>query len=95
MRSTTPKRAAASSAPSTWINNTGDRDNVENPQIFTQIFQASQKPDAHFNLRFEGFGIGYRLELNFSDFGATTPRARALKRAVPYARVPRSGLVRS
>ena len=61
------------------INDTGDRDNVENPQIFTQIFQASQKPDAHFNLRFEGFGIGYRLELNFADFGAKTPRAKALR----------------
>ncbi|CAA9587245.1 MAG: hypothetical protein AVDCRST_MAG86-3969 [uncultured Truepera sp.] len=61
------------------INNTGDRDNVENPQIFTQIFQASQEEGAHFNLRFEGFGIGYRLDLNFSDFGAKTPRAQALR----------------
>jgi len=61
------------------INNSGDRDNVENPQIFTQVFQASQEPDAHFDLRFEDFGIGYRLLLNFSDFGAKNPRAKALR----------------
>lgn len=61
------------------INDTGDRDNVENPQIFTQIFQASQEPDSHFNLRFEGFRIGYRLLLNFAESGAETPRQQALR----------------
>ncbi len=61
------------------INNTGDRDNVENPQIFTQIFQASQEPDSQFDLRFEGFGIGYRLMLNFAESGAETPRQKALR----------------
>jgi peptide/nickel transport system substrate-binding protein len=61
------------------INNSGDRDNVENPQIFAQVFQASQEPDSHFNLSFEGFSMGFRLLLNFSEYGATTPRQKALR----------------
>jgi peptide/nickel transport system substrate-binding protein len=60
--------------------NRGDRDNVENPQIFGLMFEASQAPDSHFDLRFEDFRIGYRLEPNLSlTRGANTPRARALR----------------
>ncbi len=62
------------------IANTGDRDNVENPQIFGMVFEASEAADSHFNLKFEDFRIGYRLLMNFSEeFGANTPRERALR----------------
>jgi peptide/nickel transport system substrate-binding protein len=62
------------------IANTGDRDNVENPQIFGMVFEASQAADSHFNLKFEDFRIGYRMIMNFAEtFGANTPRERALR----------------
>jgi len=62
------------------IGDTGDRDNVENPQIFSMMFEASQAPDSHFSLSFEGFRIGYRMIVNFAEeFGANTARERALR----------------
>ena len=62
------------------IADTGDRDNVENPQIFSMVNEAAQAPDSHFNLKFEDFRIGYRMLMNFSEeFGANTPRERALR----------------
>lgn len=62
------------------IANVGDRDNVENPQIFGMMFEESQKPDSHFSLSFEDFGIGYRLMLNLSTtLGINDDRDRALR----------------
>lgn len=62
------------------INGTGDRTNLENPQTFSLIKQASLKPGAQFNIRFEPFGIGYHLMLNFSNkVGVETDRDRALR----------------
>jgi peptide/nickel transport system substrate-binding protein len=58
----------------------GDRDNVENPQIFGMMFEGSQAPDSHFDLRFEDFRIVYRMIMNFAEeFGADSDRARALR----------------
>ena len=62
------------------IADTGDRDNVENPAIFPMVFEASQRPDAHFGVTWEGFRIGYRMELNLAEVhGTTTARERALR----------------
>lgn len=62
------------------IANTGDRDNVENPQIFGNMFEASQQPNSHFSLRFEEFRIGYRIMMNLSTtLGAESPRQQALR----------------
>ena len=62
------------------IANQGDRDNVENPQIFGTMFRASQQPDSHFTLKFEDFSIGYRVIMNFAtEVGIVTERERALR----------------
>jgi peptide/nickel transport system substrate-binding protein len=62
------------------ISDAGDADNVENPQIYGAMFEASQKPDAHINLRFEGFGIGFRIEPNYSlNAGIQSPRDTAVR----------------
>ena len=83
------------------IADTGDRDNVENPAVFSLMFEASQQPDSHIDLRFSGFRIGYRMELNLAEvFGANSARERALRqmfreldfrRAITHA-IDRDGL---
>ena len=62
------------------IADTGDRDNVETPAVFSMVFEESQKPGAHFNVRFEEFRTGFRAMMNLAEeFGANTPRERALR----------------
>ena len=48
------------------IAGTGDRDHIENPQIFSVIRQASLDPNAHFTIQFGSYGIGYHLMMNLS-----------------------------
>jgi peptide/nickel transport system substrate-binding protein len=48
------------------IAGTGDRDHIENPQVFGVIRQASLEPDAHFTIQFGSYGIGYHLMINLS-----------------------------
>lgn len=48
------------------IAGTGDRDHIENPQVFSVIRQASLDPNAHFTIQFGSYGIGYHLMMNFS-----------------------------
>ena len=40
------------------IAGTGDRDHIENPQVFSVIRQASLDPNAHFTIQFGFYGIG-------------------------------------
>jgi len=69
--------------------------------VFSLMFEASQQPDSHIDLRFSGFRIGYRMELNLAEvFGVNTARERALRqmfreldfrRAITHA-IDRDGL---
>lgn len=60
--------------------NKGDRDNVENPQMFSLIREAALARDSHFDLRFEGFTVGYELVFNLSrHLGVRDDRTRALR----------------
>lgn len=48
------------------VANEGDRDNIENPEVFGITHRAAQEPDAHFSIRFGPYGIGYRVRINLS-----------------------------
>ncbi len=48
------------------VANTGDRDNIENPAVFGIVNRAAQEPDAHFDISFGPFGIGYQMFMNLS-----------------------------
>ncbi len=48
------------------VNNTGDRDNIENPQVFGIVNRAAQAEDAHFSITFGPYSIGYQILMNLS-----------------------------
>lgn len=50
------------------IGGSADRTNLENPQTFSMVKQASMKEDSSFNIEFGPFGIGYHISMNLSKY---------------------------
>jgi len=50
------------------IGGSADRTNLENPQTFSMVRQASLEEDAPFKIEFGPFGIGYHISMNLSRY---------------------------
>jgi len=58
----------------------GDRTNLENPQMYSMALKEAQKPDSHFKVQWEDFYIEYRLEMNLSAYASVnSDRDKALR----------------
>ncbi|RCW62411.1 ABC transporter substrate-binding protein [Halanaerobium sp. ST460_2HS_T2] len=50
------------------IGGSADRTNLENPETFSMVRQASLEEDAPFKIEFGPFGIGYHISMNLSRY---------------------------
>lgn len=58
----------------------GDRTNLENPQIYSMALKVAQEPGAHFRISWEDFYLGYEIYPNLSLYaGVHSDRDKALR----------------